>query len=247
MRTSNPVLNSETFEAFDSYRAESSNVMTINGTAYKTMILLVMALACAVFNWRLAMQGNQLSVILMGGGFLGGFILALITTFKANWSPVTAPIYASLEGLALGGISAFINAKYPGVAFQAVCLTFGTLFSLLLAYQTGLIRPSQQFKMGIAAATGGICLLYLVNLGMSFFDMSIPFIQGNAMLSIGFSVFVVIVAAANLVLDFDFIEQGAAHGAPKYMEWYGAFGLMVTLVWLYIEILRLLAKLRSRD
>lgn len=248
MRTANPALNSHTFEGFDAYtQASTSTSMTLRGTATKTLALLMLVTGSAIFTWNLFLQGSPLVNPLLLVGVIGGLIVAVATTFKPTWSPVTAPMYAALEGLALGGFSAAINVQYPGVAFQAVCLTFGTLFSLLLAYQTGWIKPSQNFKLGLAAATGGICLLYLVSFGMSFFGMGIPFIRGNSMLSIGFSAFVVIVAAMNLVLDFDFIEEGVARGAPKYMEWYGAFGLLVTLVWLYIEILRLLSKLRSRD
>jgi len=159
---------------------------------------------------------------------------------------VTAPIYAVAEGFFLGGLSGLVNLRFPGIPFQAVCLTFGTLFMLLMAYQTGWIRATENFKLGVTAATGGICMLYLVSMVMGFFGMQIPFIHESGPIGIGFSVFVVIIAALNLVLDFDFIEHGAEHGAPKYMEWYAAFGLLVTLVWLYIEILRLLSKLARR-
>jgi uncharacterized YccA/Bax inhibitor family protein len=159
---------------------------------------------------------------------------------------VTGPIYALLEGLFLGGISAVLNAQMPGIVIQAVGLTFGTLACLLVAYRTGIIKAAENFKLGVVAATGGICLLYMVSIVMGFFGGSIPMIHSSSPMGIGFSLFVVVIAALNLVLDFDFIEQGAEHGAPKYMEWYAAFGLMVTLVWLYLEILRLLAKLNSR-
>jgi uncharacterized YccA/Bax inhibitor family protein len=160
---------------------------------------------------------------------------------------VTAPVYAVLEGLFLGGISAFYEAQFQGIVIQAVGLTFGTLAALLLAYKSGMIRATENFKLGVAAATGGIMLVYLVSLGMSFFGMRMPYLHESGPLGIGISVFIVVIAALNLVLDFDFIEQGAAQGAPKYMEWYAAFGLLVTLIWLYLEILRLLSKLRSRD
>ena len=136
---------------------------------------------------------------------------------------------------------------YPDIVFQAVSLTFGTLFALLIAYKSGWIKATENFKLGVVAATGGICMVYLVSIVMGFFGTTIPFIHESGWIGIGFSLFVIVIAALNLVLDFDFIEKGAEHGAPKYMEWYGAFGLMVTLVWLYIEILRLLAKLNSRD
>jgi len=147
----------------------------------------------------------------------------------------------------LGGISVYFEKTYPGIVKQAISLTFGTLFSLLLAYKSRLIRATENFKLGVVAATGGIAVLYLISMVMGFFGARMPFIHESGPFGIGFSVFVVVIAALNLVLDFDFIENGAEAGAPKYMEWYGAFGLMVTLIWLYLEILRLLAKLRSRN
>ncbi|MEO8353673.1 MAG: Bax inhibitor-1/YccA family protein, partial [Chthoniobacteraceae bacterium] len=157
-----------------------------------------------------------------------------------------APAYALVEGVFLGGISAIYEAQFGGIVFQAVLMTFGTLFALLAAYQTGLIKATENFKLGIVAATGGIFMVYIASIVLGFFGIQIPGIFGNGTVGILFSVVVVIIAALNLVLDFDFIEQGAEVGAPKYLEWYGAFGLMVTLVWLYLEILRLLSKLRSR-
>jgi uncharacterized YccA/Bax inhibitor family protein len=184
---------------------------------------------------------------LMFGGLIGGFIVAMVTVFKKEWSPVTAPIYALLEGLVLGGISAFMDLRYPGIAIQAVGLTFGTLFALLLAYRSGLIPVTQKLRMGIVAATGGIMVFYLLQMLLGFFGIQFSSINGNGFIGIGFSLIVVAVAALNLVLDFDFIERGVQYGAPKYMEWYGAFGIIVTLVWLYLEILRLLSKLRSRN
>jgi uncharacterized YccA/Bax inhibitor family protein len=179
-------------------------------------------------------------------GLLGGFILALITIFAKKAAPVTAPIYAVLEGLFLGGLSAIFEARFPGIAAQAVFATFGTLLGLLLAYRSGLIKATENFKLGVFAATAGIALLYLVSFVMGFFGKSIPMIHEATPIGIAFSVFVVIIAALNLVLDFDFIENGVRFGAPKYMEWYAAFGLLITLVWLYLEILRLLSKVRSR-
>jgi uncharacterized YccA/Bax inhibitor family protein len=180
-------------------------------------------------------------------GGIGGFIVAMVTIFKKEWSPITAPIYSLLEGLALGGISALFELRYPAIAMQAVGLTFATLFVLLMAYHTGLIRVTEKFKLGVVAATGGIAVFYLVQFVLGFFGVRFAAVNGSGVLGIGFSVVVVIVAALNLVLDFDFIENGVSTGAPKYMEWYGAFGLIVTLVWLYLEILRLLTKLNNRD
>ena len=192
-------------------------------------------------------SGNPAAVMpWMIGGAIGGFVVALITVFKKTWSPITAPIYALLEGLFIGCISSTFEARYPGIVIQAVGLTFGTLFGLLVAYKTGIIKATENFKLGVVAATGGIALIYFVSIILGFLGIGVPFIHESGLLGIGFSLFVVVIAALNLVLDFDFIEHGAEQGAPKYMEWYAAFGLMVTLVWLYIEILRLLAKLRDR-
>lgn len=248
MRTSNPALNAKTFTNL----ALTSETMSIQGTAVKTMVLLLLAMVSATWVWSRyygALEPSQAVAAVapwMIGGAIGGFIMALVTIFKKSWAGVTAPLYALLEGLLLGGLSATFEARYPGIVIQAVGLTFGTCFCLLLAYSSRLIRASENFKLGVAAATGGIFLVYLVSFVLSFFGVRIPLIHESGLIGIGFSLFVVVIAALNLVLDFDLIETGAARGAPKYMEWYGAFGLMVTLVWLYIEILRLLSKLRSR-
>jgi uncharacterized YccA/Bax inhibitor family protein len=263
MRTSNPALNDNVF--LDAARGFSqTQTMTLEGTVIKTGLLLLVLVASAAFTWvqtnatlpALTAEATELAsrpsipsitYTLTTVGFLGGFVVSLITTFKPSFSPVTAPIYAALEGLALGGISTFFEYRFPGIVLQAVELTFGTLAALLAAYSTRVIKPTENFKLGIAAATGGICLVYLVNIVLGFFGIAIPMIHQSGAVGIGFSVFVVVIAALNLVLDFDFIENGARQGAPKYMEWYGGFGLIVTLVWLYLEILRLLSKFRSRD
>lgn len=248
MRSGNPALNANTFDQFHEMSSADSTQMTIRGTANKTMILLGLAIGTACLTWSQVAQGNMASAMpWMIGGAISGFVLALIISFKADWAPVLAPLYALAEGLFLGGISAVIDAQYPGVALQAIGLTFGTMFTLLIAYQTGLIRATENFKLGVFAATGGIALVYLTSIVLGFFGMSVPLIHSTGPWGIAFSAFVVVIAAMNLVLDFDFIEQAAKNGAPKSAEWYGAFGLMVTLVWLYIEILRLLAKLNSRD
>jgi uncharacterized YccA/Bax inhibitor family protein len=243
MRTANPALTASTFDHAPT--VARSEAMTIHGTVNKTSILLVLACITASFTWTQFSQNSSTAMAWAVGGAIGGFIIALVAVFKKEWSPITAPLYALLEGLFLGGISAFYASRFEGIVFQAVILTFGTLFALLLAYRTGLIRATENFKLGIFAATGGIALVYLVGWILSLFGKSIPYIHQSGWIGIGFSLFVVVIAALNLVLDFDFIEQGAENGAPKYMEWYAAFGLMVTLVWLYLEILRLLAKLRS--
>jgi uncharacterized YccA/Bax inhibitor family protein len=251
MRSGNPVLGENTFLDIGSGTVVGgrSEAMTLSGTVNKSAMLLVLILLSAAFVWDKYEGPQSAGAILpwVMTGAIGGLILALITVFKKTWAPVTAPVYALLEGLFLGGISAMFEARFPGIVMQAVGLTFGTLGALLLAYRSGLIRATENFKLGVVAATGGIFLLYLVNFGMGFFGKSIPFIHESGWMGIAFSAFVVVIAALNLVLDFDFIENGVEQGAPKYMEWYGAFGLMVTLIWLYLEILRLLAKLQSRD
>jgi uncharacterized YccA/Bax inhibitor family protein len=257
MRTGNPALNDKTFENFGVYRrdlaTEQSHVgtMTINGTAQKTMFLLLLAMGAACFTWSKtfsAVDANPAAAMPWAfGGAIVGLIAAIAICFKHTWAPMLAPFYALAEGLFLGGVSASLEAQYPGIVIQAVGGTFGTLAGLLLAYQSGLIKATENFKLGIVAATGGICLVYFVSLIGSFFGFPIPSIHAAGPIGIGFSLFVVVIAALNLVLDFDYIEQAAERGAPKYLEWYGAFALMVTLVWLYMEILRLLSKLRSRD
>ncbi|HEX6040616.1 Bax inhibitor-1/YccA family protein, partial [Longimicrobium sp.] len=244
MRTSNPALSERVFQ-----RAgyDSSGVMTVNGTVNKIGILLLLVMVPAAWTWNKVSTSWEPSMA-MGPALLGGlagFVFAMVTVFKPRWAPVTAPLYAVCEGFFLGGISAAYNAipKYQGLPVQAVALTFGTLLMLLLAYRAGLVRATEKFKAGIVAATMGICFVYVAAWIMSMFGVRMPVLYDASPLGIGISLFVVVIAALNLVLDFDFIESGAELGAPKYMEWYAAFGLMVTLVWLYLEILRLLAKL----
>jgi uncharacterized YccA/Bax inhibitor family protein len=252
MRSGNPVLGENTFLDVGSGRVvtRDGQTMTIGGTVNKTALLLAMVLITAAYTWSLYSGPDSLPTLVpyVWVGGLGGFAMALVTVFKKTWSPVTAPIYALLKGLFLGAISAVFEAQFPGIVMQAVGLTFGTLASLLLAYKSGLIRATENFKLGVVAATGGIFLLYLVNFGLRAFGFEgMGFIHDSGLIGIAFSAFVVVIAALNLVLDFDFIESGVDAGAPKYMEWFGAFGLMVTLIWLYLEILRLLAKLRGDD
>ncbi len=247
MRTANPALNAKTFQGFARV-SDPSRAMTIQGTVNKTGVLLFLLLLTASWTWgKFFSAGNPAAVYpLIIGGAIGGLIVALITIFKKEWAGVTAPVYALLEGLVLGGISAVFEAMYPGIVIQAVGLTFGTLFGLLIAFKSGWIKATENFKLGVVAATGGIFMVYMVTFILGFFGIQMSFIHGSGIMGIGFSLFVVVIAALNLVLDFDFIEHGAESGAPKYMEWYAAFGLMVTLIWLYLEILRLLAKLRNR-
>ena len=216
-----------------------SERMTLDGAVNKTAILLSLCFGGAFIGWNMPALAMPSLII--------GTILAFVTIFRnPAKAGTTAPFYAGFEGIALGGITVFAEAQYPGIGIQAIGLTFGILASLLFCYKSGIIKPTENFRLMIFSATMGIALLYLVSFIMSFFGSGIGFIHSNGMFGIGFSLFVVGIAALNLVLDFDFIEEGAEQGLPKYMEWYGAFSLMVTLVWLYIEILRLLMKLRSR-
>ena len=238
LRSGNPVLTKKTFNNVSS----SSSQMTIEGTVNKTALSLFLLVGTGYLTF------NPINPAIIFTCGIGGFIVAIITVFKKQWAPITVPIYAILEGALLGGISFMYNSLYDGIVTNAIFLTVGILLSLLIAYRSGIIKPTENFKLGIFAATGGIAIVYLVNFIMGFFgsSMGIMQIDNASPLSIGFSIVVVIIAALNLVLDFDFIEEGAENGAPKYMEWYGAFGLLVTLIWLYLEILRLLAKLNSR-
>jgi len=248
MRTSNPTLSDKVLQGAG---YGSGATMTVNGSINKIGFLLLLMMVPAAFMWNrvsTAWEPSQaLGPALLGA--IGGFIFALITFFKKEWAPVTAPIYAVMEGLFLGGISAALNAipRYAGLPMQAVMLTFGVLAVMLVAYRAGWIRATDKFRAGVVAATGGIALLYMVSFIMSLFGARIPFIHEGGTIGILFSVFVVGLAALNLVLDFDFIERGSEMGAPKYLEWYGAFGLLVTLVWLYLEILRLLSYFQGDD
>ena len=214
--------------------------MTLDGAVNKTGILLCLCFAGAFIGWNIS--------ALLRPAWIIGMILGFVTIFRSpSKAGSTAPLYALSQGIFLGGITLFFEAQFPGIGIQAIGLTFGILASLLFCYKSGLIKPTENFKLMIFSATMGIALLYFISIIMSLFGGGgIPLIHSNGLFGIGFSVFVVSIAALNLVLDFDYIEEGAEKGMPKYMEWYGAFSLMVTLVWLYLEILRLLAKLRSR-
>jgi uncharacterized YccA/Bax inhibitor family protein len=243
MRTSNPMLRADTFDL----RAQGTATMTIMGTVHKTALLVAIVFSTAIWTWNQMNKAggptSQLYPWLIGAA-IGGAVLALVTYFKQTWAMVTAPAYAACEGIVLGAISALFERNYPGIALQATGITATTLLGLLLAYRSGLIKATENFKLGVTAATGGIMLLYLVSFVLRMFGVPMPFLHDNGLLSIGISMFIVGIAALNLVLDFDFIEQGQANGAPKHMEWYAAFGLLVTLIWLYVETLRLLSKLR---
>lgn len=238
-RSGNPTLSEELFQktgALDS----AEGAMSISGTVNKIGILFLLLLIGATISWY---QPSQIFIWL---GAIGGFVVAMVTVFKKEWSPITAPLYAALEGLFLGAISMAYANMYDGIIFNAVALTLGIFAAMLITYRSGLIKVTQKFRMGIIAATGGIALVYFASIILGFFGINLSLVTGTGMFGIGFSLIVVVVAALNLVLDFDLIEKGAEAGAPKYFEWYTAFGLIITLVWLYLEILRLLSKLQRR-
>lgn len=241
MQTGNPVLRSQALERQGAF--DDSVQMTIQGATNKTFFLALIVVMAATLTWS---HPTRLGVFLWPA-LIGGFVMAMVTIFKKEWAAITSPIYAFLEGIVLGGISVYFEQAYPGIVIQAVGLTFGVLFAMLFVYKTGLIKVTNNFRLGVFAATGGIALYYLLSIVLSFFKIRVPLIYDSGILGIVFSIFVVAIAALNLVLDFDAIKQSAETGAPKYMEWYGAFALMVTLIWLYIEMLRLLSKLRRRD
>jgi len=251
-RSSNPVLSKNVFNA-NSYATSYSEVMTLNGTLNKSLIMLALVIVGAMYTWKMFFGVSDVVAgaalvrkwIFIGG--IGGFVLALVTTFKKEWAYITAPLYAVLEGLFLGAISAFFEASYPGLVLQAIALTFGTMFILLAGYRSGLIKVTDKLRSGIIAATGAVALVYLISIIFSLFGAGNLIINNNGILGIGISIVIVIIAALNLVLDFDFIYEGSKAGLPKHMEWYAAFGLIVTLVWLYIEMLRLLSKISSRN
>ena len=253
-KSSNPVFGTNIFN--QAVTSADEGVMTVKGTINKTAIMLAIVIFAATFTWRKfmgaidpALPGAMPEGVLpwMLGGAIGGFIVALITVFSPRRAAMTAPIYAVLQGLFLGAVSAMFEAMYPGLVVRAVSLTFGVFIIMLLLFRSGTIRATEKFKTVILAATGGIALVYLVSFVAGMFGANFGFMHGNGMVSIGFSLVVVVVAALNLILDFDMITKGSQARAPQYMEWYGAFGLMVTLIWLYLEMLRLLSKLSSRN
>jgi uncharacterized YccA/Bax inhibitor family protein len=247
MATANPAMNEAVYRRAG-LAEMPTEAMTIQGSVVKTAILVVILLVTAGYTWSQAVAGNTaVAYGLLIAGSIGGFLVALVTIFKPKVSPFTSPIYAALEGLVLGAISAVFEAAYPGIVIQAVGLTIGVLAVMLFVYGTGIIRATEKFKIGVVAATGAICLVYLVDIVVSFFGTRLPYIHESGPVGIGFSLVVVVIAALNLILDFDFIEQGVKQQAPKYMEWYGGFSLLVTLIWMYLEILRLLAKIRGNN
>lgn len=244
LRSSNPALGEKSFAA---ERATDGRAMTLTGSAHKTLILLAICGIGVTYSWKTMMQqGPEAAMPWMLGGAIGGLVVALITIFKHSWAPFTAPVYAALEGLFLGAVSAAYSQAYNGIALQAVGLTLCVFLLMLTLYATRIIQPTRKFVLGVTAATGAIFLFYLVSMVMGFFGVQMPLLHSSGPIGIGISLVIVAVAALNLILDFGLIESGVRRGAPKYMEWYGAFALMVTLVWLYLEMLRLLAKINRR-
>jgi uncharacterized YccA/Bax inhibitor family protein len=241
MRSGNPALREDVLTAI---RTDGGGTMTVQGTVNKTSLLLVLALATATAAWVLGTADGPGAAGWVIGASLAGLGVAIATIVRPRWSPVTAPIYALVEGVVLGVVSMWFEASYPGIAIQAVALTFGVMGAMLVLYRTGVIKVTQRFRAGVLAATLGIAVVYLVALVLGLFGVRVPFLYDASPLGILISLAIVVVAALNLLLDFDLIERGARAGAPAYMEWYAAFGLLVTLVWLYLELLRLLARLR---
>lgn len=242
-KTGNPIFKTK---AFTQPGAIAGDRMTVSGVIGKSVIMLVLLTLTAGWVWSRFLTVGSAGAVepYVLGGVVGGLVFALATAFKPNWSPVTAPLYAICEGLALGGISALFELRYPGIVVQAVGLTLATAFGMLILYRTGIIKVTDRFKRMLFAATTGIMLFYLVTWVISMFGVDTTVLFGHSSLSIGISLVIVAIAAFNLVLDFDIIARQSAIGAPRYMEWYGAFALMVTLVWLYMEILRLLGNTR---
>ncbi|MDY0200132.1 MAG: Bax inhibitor-1/YccA family protein [Bacteroidales bacterium] len=245
-KSSNPALSEQIFRKQQS--VTSTEVMTVQGTKHKTLAMLGLVVLGAVYTWNLASTGAPSLTMWMAIGGIGGFITALITAFSPRLAHITAPIYAVLEGLLLGGLSAIMATQYGlGIITQAVGLTFATFFLMLLLYRTGTIKVTDKFRTGVFAATGAVALMYFISFILGMFGVNIGFIHDSGLVGIIISLVVIGIAALNLTLDFDFIERSAAMQMPKHMEWYGAFGLMVTLVWLYIEFLRLLTRFTKRN
>ncbi len=251
-KSSNPALSEKKFlsTTLDTGMVYE-NAMTSRGTLQKFGFLFIMVMGTSFYSWKeYADGGNVMPLILVGA--IGGLITAIVIAFKPRWAPTLAPLYALLEGLFIGAISASFNYafadKAPNIIINAVGLTFGVALAMYFLYSFGVIKATEKFRSVVISATVGIALFYVLVWVLRMFGYdNMPFLHEGSILGIVFSLFVVTIAALNLILDFDMIEKGVASGAPKYMEWYGAFGLMVTIVWLYIEILRLLSKISSRN
>ena len=239
IRSSNPVFNESLMRG--AYASSRDDVMTIEGTINKTFVATMICAGMAYVAWV-----NPAFRVMVLPAVIAAFIVGIVLTFNVKWAPVLTPVYAACEGVLLGSISSMYEMAYSGIVVQAVLCTFGTLFAMLAVYRSGWIQVNDKLRAGLMTAMLSICGIYFVSFILGLFGMNMGFLYGSGLLSIGFSIVVIGVAAFSLLLDFDFIERASNSGsAPKYMEWYGAFGLLVTLVWVYIEVLRLLSKLRS--
>jgi len=244
LRTANPALSNSVFQT---RMSENEKMMTVSGTVNKSFFLIGLVFCTAILSWDFMINADEYGKLYVFIAFALGGIIGVVTYFKPGLAPTTAPAYALFEGVFLGGFSGLLNDLYPGLAIHAVLLTSGTFICLLLAYKSGLFTVTENFKLGIVAASGAICLIYLITFFLNyFFNIQVPLIHGNGFIGILFSLFVVGIASLNLVLDFDFIEQGESRGAPKYMEWYASYGLLVTLIWLYFENINMLLKMGWR-
>ncbi|MGC4040790.1 MAG: Bax inhibitor-1/YccA family protein [Flavobacterium sp.] len=251
MKSNNPFFKTKTFKennevTHDAVIIDYNQTMTISGTMNKSFLMLLLLIASAAITWIMTFNGQN-PIIFSIGGAIVGFILVLVATFKPHLSGYLAPGYAIFEGLFIGGISAIFEVSYPGIVIQAVSCTFVTFMVCFGLYKYQIVKVNDRFRSVVVAATLAIATYYLISWLLSMFTSFQPVHYGNSMISIGISAFVIVIAALNLFLDFDQIERGAQQKMPKYMEWYGAMGLMITLVWLYIEFLRLLSKLSSRN
>ena len=251
-KTGNPTLTEKIFDKSLHDNANAVGVMSVRGTMNKFGFLLLMVMASAMYVWNVYAEGNtNTATTLMIAGAIGGLVLALVVMFKPQWAGYITPAYGILEGLFIGGISAFFNAmftnSYPNIILHAVGLTLGVAVAMFFLYNFRIITVTNKLRSIIMSATMGIGLFYLIVWISGMFGFEMGFAFDSSPLSIGISLFIVCIAALNLLLDFDAIEKAAEMGAPKYMEWYGAFGLLVTLVWLYLEMLKLLSKLNSKD
>ena len=244
IRSSNPAFRNGVLSRAGT--ATDEGVMSLGGTIGKTFVLVALTIASALYTWsQVAARPSEVGFLMMIG-LIGGLIVAMVTIFMPRMAPITSPIYAVLEGMALGGISMLYNTQYKGLPVQAVMLTFTVFLVMLTLYRFRVIRATERFRSVVLAAGMGLLLFYVVNLVMSFFGTGLPLINSASPMGIGFSALACTIAAFFLILDFDLVEEGIAKGAPKHMEWYAGFSLLLTLVWLYLEMLRLLGKLRER-
>ncbi len=240
-KTSNPVINEKALQKSAGTLVQGGETMTVSGAVNKTLFLTAILLLTTVYSY---VNPNP---ILMWGGLIGGFIVVLISVFKPQYSNITAPIYAALEGFFIGGLSIAYASIYNGIIFQAVSITMAILFVMLFLYKSGIIKVTKSFRTGVIMATGAVALVYVVSMVLGMFGIQVPFLHQGGMIGIGISLVIIGIASMNLLLDFDNFEKGEQYGAPIYMEWFSAMGLLITLVWLYLEILRLISMLSGRN